>query len=366
MSLIYIQQNGSVGKGIKYPSNAHPNATIATSGCGVCASLMAMKNSQNFSKDLKTWAKELRNAGARVSEGTDMTKIGAYIKSKYNYSFRATTSLADLKTHINKGFKAVAHVGRKGYFSSSGHFVCVAGVTSAGKAIVLDPYQYSGKWTSTVNGIKRSKYFSYNSSTHEVQCSFDTIYADSKGNKFYLFYPNANRSFRYSANDIWTRTNSSNSSKSNTSISSTSKASGSYPSAATWRNGSTIENAYKDSNRTSKIGYIEKRESAKCYDKTGSSYGVVYSLSGTNKHKAGFVKYAGGIKRAPAGHKIWKNGSTKEIVYTDTAKRGKVGYINPRGTARCLGKIDNMYLVVYQVSGTSNQKIGFVAYSGGC
>lgn len=63
---------------------------------------------------------------------------------------------------------------------------------------------------------------------------------------------------------------------------------------------------------------------------------------------------------------VWKNGSTNETVYADTGKKTKIGTIFPKSNADCYGKINGMYLVVYQVSGTNSYKAGFVSYHGGC
>lgn len=141
---------------------------------------------------------------------------------------------------------------------------------------------------------------------------------------------------------------------------------GNYPSSVKWQNGSTKEPVYMQSNLTNEIGSLSAKEAAECYGKSGSGYIVVYSLDGTSKHKSGFVKYAGGLKSTPTKYKTWKNGSTPETVYADTARKTKIGSIFAYGSARCYGKIDNMYLVHYQIDGTSTYKVGFVAYRGGC
>lgn len=138
-----------------------------------------------------------------------------------------------------------------------------------------------------------------------------------------------------------------------------------YPTPVKWQNGSTVEKVFKENNLTGEIGSLAKKESAQCYSKSGDSYVVVYDLDGTNKHKVGFVKYAGGVKNAPPESKQWKNGSTNETVYADTAKKTVVGTIYPNSTAYCLGKIDGMFLVLYKVSGSNTQKCGFVIYDGG-
>ena len=147
--------------------------------------------------------------------------------------------------------------------------------------------------------------------------------------------------------------------------SSGSSSSSAYPKAAGWKNGSTKETVFELSSLATDIGTIFVDESAKCYGKKGSGYIVVYDLSGTSKHKAGFVKYAGGVKNAPTGGKTYKNGSTVETVYADTAKKSKIGSLDKYEECTCLGKIDGMYLVLYKVDGTSNYKCGFVVYNGG-
>lgn len=138
-----------------------------------------------------------------------------------------------------------------------------------------------------------------------------------------------------------------------------------FPTPVKWQNGSTKEKVYKVNNLKEEIGLLSARESADCYSKSGDSYVVVYDLDGTNKHKVGFVEYAGGVKKAPPESKKWTNGSTNETVYADTAKKTVVGTIYPKETAYGLGKIDGMYLVLYKVTGTNTEKCGFVTYNGG-
>lgn len=140
---------------------------------------------------------------------------------------------------------------------------------------------------------------------------------------------------------------------------------GSFPKPVKWQNGSTKETVFKMNDLSEEIGVISKHEGALCYSKSGNSYVVVYDLDDTDKHKVGFVKYAGGVDYAPPESKTYKNGSTPEIVYADTAKKTKTGSLDINETCYCLGKIDGMYLVLYKVNGTSLQKCGFVSYHGG-
>jgi hypothetical protein len=210
--LTYIQQNGTVGKNIPYPSKSHPSATIASGGCGVCSSLMVLFNSTSYSKNLKKWTNEVIACGGRVSGGTDMKTVCDMMKKSYGFTYTRTTDINELKKHIQKGYKAVAHVGQKGYFAwdsknhqPSGHFICVAGIKEDGTAIVLDPYYYTGKWTTTVNGIKRASYFKYNANTHEVTCGFQTIQRDRRG-YFYLLTPTKKVNLKYGPDDVHSTT----------------------------------------------------------------------------------------------------------------------------------------------------------------
>ncbi len=146
----------------------------------------------------------------------------------------------------------------------------------------------------------------------------------------------------------------------------TGASSAAFVSPKTWTNGSTNETVYTQSNLSDKVGTVYARGKADCYGKTDSGYIVVYSVSGTSKKKVGFVKYKGKVSAVPTGGKTYKNGSTAETVYADTGKTTKIGSLDKNETCTCLAKVGGMYLVKYKVNGTSNYKVGFVAYAGGC
>ncbi len=137
-----------------------------------------------------------------------------------------------------------------------------------------------------------------------------------------------------------------------------------YPTPVEWKNGSTKEKVFETSLLKKKLGVLAKYEKARCYSRAGNSYLVVYSLDGTDAYKAGFVKYSGGVKKAPPESRQYKNGSTREPVYCDTNKTKKVGSLDKYEQCYCLGRIDGMYLVLYSVNGSTAQKCGFVSYNG--
>ena len=64
--------------------------------------------------------------------------------------------------------------------------------------------------------------------------------------------------------------------------------------------------------------------------------------------------------------KLYKNGSTIELVYSDTNCTNKIGSLNPYEECECFGEFKDRAIVRYKVDGTSNNyKIGFVKWLGG-
>lgn len=66
--------------------------------------------------------------------------------------------------------------------------------------------------------------------------------------------------------------------------------------AKTYKNGSTKETVYADSNLSIKIGSLNVREQCECLGIVNGRYIVKYKIDGSNNYKVGFVKYNGGIK----------------------------------------------------------------------
>ena len=144
------------------------------------------------------------------------------------------------------------------------------------------------------------------------------------------------------------------------------KNTGSFARRVVWTNGSTAEPMYCDNDFKRQIGVAGARTKHWCYSKAGNAWLIVRTVSGGKHATAGFVKYNGGLKKAPPESKTWKNGSTPETVYADVDRKIKVGSIGAYEQCYCLAKIDGMYLVLYKVSNSNVQKCGFVVYSGGC
>lgn len=142
----------------------------------------------------------------------------------------------------------------------------------------------------------------------------------------------------------------------------------------------------------SQIGYLEKRSNASLEDFTANAgsnnwtkYGAWYGINGPDGLWCDmFVSWCawaadqnttGGSTASPETDeteeyedvKTYKNGSTDEPVYADTALTKKTGSLNPWESCKCLGIINGRALVVYDLDDTNGtvQKTGFVEWTGG-
>lgn len=133
---------------VSYPSSAHPNATVATGGCGVCSALMVLNNL--YGKEVMNVSQMAQfsiNNGARAADGTDMTTLMNALCEKYALKFKATQYNSELLKCLKEGGMAVINQGDVyQVFSSSGHFVTGYKLANADTVIVLDPYMYDGKY----------------------------------------------------------------------------------------------------------------------------------------------------------------------------------------------------------------------------
>lgn len=64
----------------------------------------------------------------------------------------------------------------------------------------------------------------------------------------------------------------------------------------TYKNGSTTEDVFADTECTNKIGSLDKYEQCECYGIFNDRAVVRYKVNGTNNYKVGFVKWLGGVK----------------------------------------------------------------------
>lgn len=109
----------------------------------------------------------------------------------------------------------------------------------------------------------------------------------------------------------------------------------------------------------SQLGAYADLDNAKAACKAGYS---VFDAKGNAVYTPGGTAQG----ERPTAVQTYRNGSTTEPVYADTGKQTKIGSLSPWEQCDCLGTVDGMYIVRYQVDGTSAHKVGVVAYSGGC
>lgn len=63
--------------------------------------------------------------------------------------------------------------------------------------------------------------------------------------------------------------------------------------------------------------------------------------------------------------RTYKNGSTREVVYSDTNCNIRLGSLSPYEQCDCFGIFNNRAMVRYEVGSTGNYKIGFCKWLGG-
>lgn len=63
-----------------------------------------------------------------------------------------------------------------------------------------------------------------------------------------------------------------------------------------YKNGSTAEDVYADTNCTNKIGSLNPREECDCFGIFNDRAMVRYKVDGTNNYKIGFCKWLGGVQ----------------------------------------------------------------------
>lgn len=63
-----------------------------------------------------------------------------------------------------------------------------------------------------------------------------------------------------------------------------------------YKNGSTVEEVYADTNCTNKIGSLNPREECDCFGIFNDRAMVRYNVTGTNNYKIGFCKWTGGVQ----------------------------------------------------------------------
>ena len=134
-----------------------------------------------------------------------------------------------------------------------------------------------------------------------------------------------------------------------------------------YKNGSTTEIIYADTNLTKKIGSLNRYEQCYCYGIFNNRPLVRYEVGNTGVYKIGFARWKGGVKDTGNVEIInrYNNGSTREDIFCNTNLETKIGSLDPREKCDCLGIFKDRPVVIYKVNGANNYKTGFAKWTGG-
>ena len=192
---IFIPQRGNP---LPYPHKTRPNATISSSGCGVCSALMIIRNSTTYDVTLEEMTQKMLDYGCRIESGSDMKRASELLWQDYGISCEITDDNAKLREHLKKGYLAVANVGKIPLFSfTGGHFIVISGIIDDDNVIIFDPNTREGKYGT---GIRKDIH--YNSENNEVYTTFDVLRSDSWYGCYYLFTPTKDIALRRSQNTV--------------------------------------------------------------------------------------------------------------------------------------------------------------------
>ena len=61
----------------------------------------------------------------------------------------------------------------------------------------------------------------------------------------------------------------------------------------------------------------------------------------------------------------YKNGSTKEIAYSNWQCTNQIGYLSPYESCDCFGEFNGKAMIRYKVDGKNDYKIAFCKWLGG-
>lgn len=167
---------------LDYKAPGYPNATIKSSGCGVCAAVNVVGALTGKCISVRVMRDLAISGGARVSGGTDMRLLASLISARYGLTATTTSSVTELQQHLKGGGVAICNCAGRGMFSTGGHYVVALGILGS-KICIADSGLYTGKYSTAARKAK-------------VQVSGDLIFADAatldadcigRAPRYYLF-----------------------------------------------------------------------------------------------------------------------------------------------------------------------------------
>lgn len=173
---------------IPYPSPSLPGATVKSGGCGVCCAAMVLEATTGIKLPPEKMAPYAIKVGARVSGGTDMSKLANALAADFGLKVAEYDRVEGLVSVLAAGGIAICNVSgdkptMKGIFSNGGHYIVAAGIAADGRIIVYDPGMYTGKYSTT----HRRKFVEV--AGDRLLVSADALHADCafRSPRYYLF-----------------------------------------------------------------------------------------------------------------------------------------------------------------------------------
>lgn len=124
-----------------------------------------------------------------------------------------------------------------------------------------------------------------------------------------------------------------------------------------------VEMAFIDNKEDIEI--LDTEEEQKSFGKA-IAYGILNHLKIAIKNESVTSKEEEFHKKEEAYFmKVYKNGSTREDVFSDINCTQKIGSLDPYETCTCIYETTNRAIVIYKINGTSNQRTGWVRWTGG-
>ncbi len=129
--------------------------TVSSSGCGLCASIMALDRllpAGDYTFTVEDAIALSYEAGANHGLGTDGRLYFPAFAEKFHLRYTETNDLVDAKTCLQTGGAVIALVGEReeegyiGVFTHKEHYICLTGLLSDGRFVVLDPSLCDGKF----------------------------------------------------------------------------------------------------------------------------------------------------------------------------------------------------------------------------
>ena len=143
----YITRTGLTGEDYEKGQKT----TVKSSGCGLCASVMAAHRLiPNCEYELIDALALSYNSKANFKRGTSYSRFAPAFADKLGLKFEKSNEVKDLKNCLATGGVAIALVcgnrDRVGLFTHGEHYITIIGFEPDGRVAVLDPSYKEGKY----------------------------------------------------------------------------------------------------------------------------------------------------------------------------------------------------------------------------